>query len=215
VQDVKIYDISIPLKPGVAVWPGDAPYRHDFTWKKSRGASVNVSQIALSVHTGTHTDAPYHFLDSGKSIDQLRLEPYFGLARVIDLCGRGSIRKSDLVEFDLSETPRVLMRTDSWTDHSRFPESIPVMEQDVPELLAACGVLLVGVDVPSMDALDSKDLPIHHALARHGICILESLWLAHVPAGIYHLAALPLLLVGSDGAPVRAILSEVPTGAYQ
>ncbi len=122
--------------------------------------------------------------------------------------GRARIGRADLGGIDLAGTPRVLFRTDAWLDTTRFPDAIPVMEADVPEFLAGRGVILVGVDVPSVDVLTSQDLPVHHALAAHGICILESLVLAHIRAGIYRLVALPLRIRGADGAPVRAVLLE-------
>ena len=101
---------------------------------------------------------------------------------------------------------RVLLRTDAWTDITRFPEQIPVIAPDVPAYLQARGVVLLGVDVPSVDPIDSKDLANHYALAACGIRILESLRLVDVPAGDYELTALPLKLVGADGASVRAVL---------
>jgi arylformamidase len=205
---IKIYDISIPLGPGVAVWPGDATFEQQWTFKRSDGASVNVSQVRMSVHTGTHTDAPLHFLDGGTAAADLPLEPYLGPARVVDVRGRPRIGRADVEGLDLSRTPRVLFRSDAWLDHRRFPETIPVMDADVPGYLTARGVILIGVDVPSVDALTSQDLPNHHALAAGGICILESLALARIPAGVYQLIALPLPLVGADGAPVRAVLIE-------
>jgi arylformamidase len=117
----------------------------------------------------------------------------------------------DLAPFDFSHRPRVLLRTDAWLDPERFPERIPVLGTAVPAWLASRGVILVGVDVPSVDALDSKDLPIHHGLGRHGIAILENLRLAEIPAGLYELIALPVKLAGADGAPVRAILRQADT----
>jgi arylformamidase len=205
---MKIHDISMPLRPGVPVWPGDAVYEHLWTSRRSDGATVNVSQVRLSVHTGTHTDAPLHFIDGATAAAALPLEPYFGPARVVDVRGRPRIGRADLQGIELTGTPRVLFRTDAWLDQSRFPDAIPVMDADVPEVLAESGVVLVGLDVPSVDALASHDLPVHHALAARGICILESLALAHIPAGVYWLIALPLPLQGADGAPVRAALWE-------
>lgn len=207
---MKIYDISIPLAPGVANWPGDTPYLHQWSWRRSEGATVNVSQIGLSVHGGTHIDAPYHYADAGKTVDQLSLHAFFGPARVVDVRSRERIRRADLEGIDFADTPRVLLRTDAWTDYSKFPESFPVIDEDVPELLAKQGVILLGVDVPSVDEMTSKDLPVHHALDAHDIRILESLVLSRVPAGAYQLMALPLNIVGSDGAPVRAVLCELP-----
>jgi arylformamidase len=206
---MRIYDLSLPLREGLAGWPGDAPYQWRWSWRRDAGASVNVGQVAMSVHSGTHTDAPLHFADDGKAADALDLGAYVGPARVADVRGRDVIRVADLDGVDFSDTPRILLRTDAWTDHTRFPERIPVMDADVPDWLATKGVVLVGVDVPSVDALESKNLPVHHALGRHGIAILENLALAGVPPGVYELIALPLKLVGADGSPVRAVLREV------
>jgi arylformamidase len=203
-----IRDITIPMQNSLASWPGDAPFRFTWTWRKQDGATVNVGQIQLSVHTGTHTDAPYHFDDAGAKADALNLDRFIGPAQVIQLTGRLSLRRADLELFNLVGTPRVLLRTDGWTDHSRFPATIPVMDEDVPDWLHRQGVILVGVDVPSVDDLDSKKLPNHHALGAHGITILESLDLSSVPAGRYELIALPMKLVGADGAPVRAVLRD-------
>ena len=203
-----IRDITIPMQDSLAGWPGDTPFRFTWTWRKSAGATVNVGQFQLSVHTGTHTDAPYHFDDAGATADQLDLLPFLGPARVISLPDRAHIRREDLERFDLTNTPRLLIRTNAWTDHTRFPASIPVMDEDVPEWLHQSRVILIGLDLPSVDALDSKALPNHHALGKHGITILEGLNLADVPEGAYELLALPLKLVGADGAPVRAILRD-------
>ena len=173
----------------------------------SEGASVNVGSLTTSVHSGTHTDAPFHFLPDGRTIDQLDLTPYVGPAVVVDVGGREVIQVADFPrELDLRATPRLLLKTDAWRDTTRFPERIPVMAPGVPTALRDRGVTLIGVDVPSVDALDSKDLPIHHEIGRCGIYILENLNLSHVAPGAYELIAMPLKLVGADGAPVRAAL---------
>jgi arylformamidase len=132
------------------------------------------------------------------------LDPYLGTARVVDVEGKSVVRIADLEPYDLP--PRLLLKTNAWRDYTQFPEQIPVVEENVPGYLRERGIVLLGVDVPSVDALDSKDLPVHHQLVRHGIVILESLYLREVPAGVYELIALPLKLAGADGAPVRAIL---------
>jgi len=206
---MRIYDVSVALRQGLASWPGDAAFQHVWTCKKSQGATVNVSEMRLSVHTGTHVDAPFHFSDEGATAADLSLEPFFGPAIVIDVRGRPLIRIGDLDGHDLSRAPRVLLRTSAWPDKTHFPDSIPTLGSEVPSWLGDKGVMLFGIDVPSVDAIDSKDLPIHHGLSAAGICILESLDLDAVPEGIYELVALPLKIVGSDGAPVRAILREI------
>ena len=207
-----IYDISLPFNTRLAGWPGDSPYRLTWTCRIDGGASVNLGEIATSLHTGTHVDAPYHFDDSGQTLERLDLEIYIGPAAVVDVAGGHRIGVAEIIAglagLDLSRTPRLLLKTGGWPDHERFPEEIPVMDEDVPSWLGQMGVRLIGLDVPSVDHLSSKDLPIHHALRRNGIAILESLDLTAVRPGVYELIALPLRLEGADGSPVRAILRD-------
>ena len=203
---MRIHDITLALRDELPCWPGDTPFRFALAWSKARGATVNVGQVSTTVHIGTHVDAPFHFDEAGATIDALGLDPFLGPALVADLRGREVIRVEDLKPFDLSGTPRLLIRTDGWLDHSRFPESIPVVGEDVPAYLRDQGVILLGLDVPSVDRIDSKTLPIHHALGSLGIMILESVDLTGVEPGVYDLIALPLKMLGADGSPVRAIL---------
>ena len=205
---MRIYDITLPIESTLAAWPGDTPYTFTSNLKICNGESVNLGSVSLSVHTGSHADAPYHYDDSGETIEQLSLSVYLGPAMVVDVSGKSVIQCADLPSELLSQAPRLLLKTDSWTDHTRFPETVPVLASEVPAYLQAHGIFLLGLDVPSVDALDSKDLPIHHALGACRIHILESLLLAEVPPGLYELTALPLKLLGADGSPVRAILRE-------
>jgi arylformamidase len=161
--------------------------------------------MRLSVHTGSHADAPYHYDPQGATMESVDLSVYIGSAYLLDMSGRAVIQVEDLAPH-ISRAPRLLLRTGVWEDHSRFPERIPVLAPDAPDFLGRNGVRLIGLDVPSVDALDSADLPNHHALGRNGIAILESLHLKGVPEGLYELIALPLRLTGADGSPVRAVL---------
>ena len=204
----RIIDISSPASPALAGWPGDTPFRFDLAWRRSEGASVNVGRVESSLHHGTHVDAPFHFDDAGATVDRLDLWPFLGPALVVDARGRDPIRVEDLAGLDLAASPRVLLRTDAWADRSRFPDSIPTLDPAVPAFLGARGVILAGFDLPSVDAIDSKDLPIHHGLAAAGVAILEGLELAGVAPGRYELIALPLRIVGADGAPTRAVLRD-------
>ena len=210
---MSLIDITLPMSNRLASWPGDTPCDFRLAWKMSDGASVNVGSLTTSVHSGTHTDAPFHFLPGGQTIDQLDLTPYVGPGVVVDVRGRDVIRVEDFPrDLDLRATPRLLLKTDAWTDITRFPERIPVLAPGVPKVLRDRGVTLIGVDVPSVDALDSKDLPIHHEIGRCGIYILENLNLRDVQPGVYELISLPLKLVGADGAPLRAALRIVDRG---
>ena len=203
---MRIIDITLPLHPGLAVWPGDTAYAFQRTLRKEDGHSVNVGAATLSMHTGTHTDAPFHFDAAGPTIDAVPLLPYLGPCQVIDVPPGDVIRRSDVQPQIVPGRPRILFRTNAWTDHARFPTAIPLMDLDLVRWLGDQATLLVGLDVPSVDAIDSKDLPIHHALADRGIAILESLDLRTVLPGTYELVALPISFVGADGAPVRAVL---------
>jgi arylformamidase len=202
----RVHDVSRPLAATTACWPGDVPFAYRLGWRIRDGASCNVGAIETSVHAGTHCDAPYHFLEAGAKVDQLPLETFLGPTWVVDVRAVPGRWRERLEGRDWRQTPRVLFRTDGWLDTQRFPERIPVMEADLPEWLGRQGVVLVGVDLPSVDALDSKTLDNHHALGRQGLTILEGLWLADVPEGRYELLALPLKIADADGSPVRAVV---------
>lgn len=203
---MKIIDISRRLENGMPVWPGDTPFHYEVSWSKADSGSVNVGSISMSTHTGTHVDAPFHFDDDGNRIIELDLELYIGPARVVDMTGKDSIGAKDLADVDLEGMKRVLFRTLSWQNASKFPEKIPHLEADLGPFLAERGIKLIGVDVPSVDPIESKDLHAHHSLNENGIHILESVLLDEVEPGDYELIALPLPLVAGDGSPVRAVL---------
>lgn len=202
----KIIDISQPLDERTVVWPGDTPFSYRLTWTTQESGSVNVGQIQMSTHTGTHIDAPYHFNEEGQRVIQLDLEVYVGDALVIHLPNTKSIGPNELSGIDLRGVTRLLIRTDAWTNRKVFPSVIPFLEPQLASYLAEKGVCLVGVDLPSVDPLDSKELLAHHQLSSYGIAILEGIVLDHVLPGNYELIALPLALAKADGSPVRAVL---------
>ena len=202
-----LYDITLPVSTHLAVWPGDAPYQFGLNWKMGEnGSPVNVGMITLSVHTGTHADAPFHFQATGKGAGEMDLAPFLGKAVVVEASDRRVIGWDVFQNVDFSQTSRILIKTGAWPDAARFPDFVPTLAHDVPACLAEQGVVLLGVDVPSVDDLDSKTLPLHHALDASHIAVLESLDLRAVPPGVYYLSALPLRLMGADGSPVRAVL---------
>ena len=203
---MKIIDISRRLENGMPVWPGDTPFHYEVSWTKADSGSVNVGSLSMSTHTGTHVDAPFHFDDNGKRIIELDLDLYIGPVRVLDMTGKEAIGTKDLENLDLEGFNRVLFRTLSWQNSAEFPEKIPHLEADLGPFLAEKGIRLIGVDVPSVDPIDSKDLDAHHSLNNNGIHILESVLLDEVEPGDYELIALPLPLVEGDGSPVRAVL---------
>ena len=206
---MKFIDISRPIHPGMPVWPGDTPADFRLVATIPQGSAVNVGRLQMSVHTGTHGDAPFHYNQAGAKMDEVPVEIFVGPARVVDVRGHATITIALLTAQDFSKTPRVLFKSDAWTDPAVFPANWPLLAVDVPAWLSARGVKLIGMDVPSVDHLTSKDLPIHHALDAAGIIILENLDLRAVAPGDYELIALPLKIRGGDGAPIRAILRSL------
>jgi len=212
---MKLWDISRTLSNDLAEWPGDEPCRFRLTREKTKGASVNLGAISMSLHNGTHADARFHFDADGESIEKASLLTYLGRATVVDLWQAFlDSKEKHLITIEdlrpsaeaIAATSRILVKTGRWTDSTVFPKQIPVIAADVPAWLQKNGVKLLGLDLPSVDEIDSKSLQNHHALAHAGIAIIESLDLSNVASGIYHLAALPLKIAGGDGAPMRAIL---------
>lgn len=203
-----LIDISRTLEPALAVWPGDTPFARQTVLSMAAGASVNLSTLTLSSHTGTHVDAPFHVQPDGVTIERLPLEPYWGLAQVVTVRKpAGPLTAEDLHHVDLALAPRLLVRSAaSSAPHDLFPPKFVYPSPAIVGVLARAGVVLYGSDAPSMDHADSKDLPGHHALLDAGIAILEGLDLRAAPDGVYELAALPLKLAGGDGSPVRAVL---------
>jgi arylformamidase len=206
---MKTIDISRRLENGMPVWPGDTPFHYEVSVTKAESGSVNIGSLSMSTHTGTHVDAPFHFDDNGKRIIELDLELYIGPVRVIDMIGKRSIGAKDLENVDIEGFERVIFRTLAWEKSVEFPEKIPFIESDLAPYLAEKGIRLIGVDVPSVDPIDSKDLHAHHSLNENGIHILESVLLDQVEPGDYELIALPLPLVEGDGSPVRAVLRSL------
>lgn len=206
---MKIYDISLPLDEGLVPWPGDAEFQKKTSLRIAEGASVNLSSFSTSSHNGTHADAPFHYDSHGETMERLALEIFIGPALVAEIASDREIPVSALESLDLADTPRLLLRTAPGRDRSRFPDRIATLSVGAIEWLAARSVRLLGVDVPSVDAVDSKTLPIHHAIGRAGIHILENLQLDGVPPGRYELIALPLKISGGDGSPIRAVLRPI------
>jgi arylformamidase len=206
---MKIFDISRRLQNGMPVWPGDTAFHYEVSWPMEESGSVNVGSLQLSTHTGTHVDAPFHFDNDGKKIIDLDLELYIGPVRVIDMQGKESIGAEDVKDVDLEGVERVIFRTLAWKKPNEFPSKIPHIRPNLGPYLAEKGIRLIGVDVPSVDPIDSKELPGHHSLNENGVHILESVVLDEISPGDYELIALPLPLADGDGSPVRAILREL------
>jgi arylformamidase len=201
-----IYDISPPLSPRLAVWPGDTPLRREVLCDLDRGDNITLSTLHATVHLGAHADAPSHYGRGAPAIDERRLDLYLGPCQVL----RVAVPRGGLITPDMVSPPfraeRLLLATDTFPDPHAFNEDFAALSPELVVLLARHGVRLIGVDTPSVDPFTSKDLPAHHAALAHDLAILEGLVLANVPEGVYELIALPLKLVGFDASPVRAVL---------
>lgn len=202
-----IIDITQGLAPGMAGFPGDAPYAEDWTFRLGPDCPVNVSRVSFSVHCGTHADAPLHYDAPGAAAAALPLEPYIGPCRVIDARGASLLcEPNEIIRALDSAPPRILLRLMDRLDPRTWPTGFRALAPETVELLAARGVTLVGIDTPSVDPETSKTLAAHHACRRADMRILENLALADVEPGDYELIALPLKFENLDASPVRAVL---------
>jgi arylformamidase len=190
----------------MVVWPGDPEF--DIRWASliKEASTCNVAAISAGTHSGTHIDAPFHVNESGKDVASLPLESFFGLARVCAIKAEHCIGKSDLESLDWANVQRVLFKTQTENPPESFRRDYIYLDKSAAEFLIQLGMTLVGIDSPSIDAYESKDLPSHNILLNSGVAILENAQLFETPPGDYDLICLPLKLEGLDGSPVRAIL---------
>lgn len=201
-----IIDISPPITPQLAVFPGDTPPQRDVLMDITRGDHITLSTLRTTVHVGAHVDAPSHYGRGAPGIEQVALERCIGRCQVIGANTRRGARVT-LADLDSECTaPRVLIRTDTFPDPQSWNDDFAGLEPSLVDTLHAAGVELVGIDTPSVDSSTSTDLPAHARFLANDMTILEGLILAHVPPGEYELLALPLPLVGFDASPVRAVL---------
>jgi arylformamidase len=205
-------DISVPLRNGMVHWPGDPAFHIERFSDRERGAEANVSRMSLSVHTGTHMDAPLHYIRNGRAIDQMPLEATVGPARVIQIQDRTSIERRELAQQAISAGDRILFRTansDRCWNSDAFHKDYIFISKDAAQYLAECGVQCVGIDYLSVGDSGREGAETHRMLLEAGIWIVEGLNLQGVEPGDYELVCLPLRLMGSDGAPARAILKPI------
>jgi arylformamidase len=204
---VREQDISIAMGARTPEWPGDQPFSCGWTMRIAMGGSVNLSAITTSPHVGTHADAPLHVRDGQPASHELPLAPFAGRAYVCSVdASLDSVGLDDLVSLPDGRVERLLLRTQCSVAGGRFPERWPILSVAAVRALVDRGLKLLGVDTPSVDALHSKTLEVHHALFDAGAFNLENLDLRSVQDGEYELFAYPLLLEGLDAAPVRAVL---------
>lgn len=202
----QLLDISPVLSARTAVFPGDVALSREVALSIAEGANIDLSSITSTVHLGAHADAPSHYARAGQTIDQRPLERYYGPCEVVrvDVPRGGRIRPEHLRA--PVRAPRVLFHTGTFPDPDQWNGDFAALTPELVDVLAAQGVVLVGIDTPSIDLADDKVLHTHHAVARHDLAVLEGIVLDHVAPGLYTLIALPLRLEGADASPVRAVL---------
>jgi arylformamidase len=202
-------DVSVPLRTGMVHWPGDPPVTIERVMDMARGDDVTVSAIDMGAHTGTHVDAPFHFLPDAPSLDALDPEAMVGPARVIGIDDDVAIQPDELARHELRPGDRVLFKTANsdrcWTT-DEFVEDFVYITEDAAAVLAALPVRLVGIDYLSVGGFHADGAEIHRRLLGAGVWIVEGLDLRGVEPGAYDLVCLPLRLAGGDGAPARALL---------
>ena len=209
-------DVTVPLKEGMAIWPGDVTIKIERRRSMERGDAANNSAISLGVHTGTHMDAPKHFIKDGKSIDKLPLETSVGPARIIEIKDKISIKPEELKQHNIKKGERILFKTVNsprcWQTDA-FVNDFVFVTRDAAQFLVDAGVILVGVDYLSvgspMDPEKTMRPDTHQILLGAGLYLIEGLNLTAIKAGDYNLICLPLKLMDAEGSPVRAILQPV------
>lgn len=211
-QSLRILDISQPITSKTACFPGDVPFSKNLTCTFEQSNVINLTALTMSPHVGTHADSPIHIhgnMDDGDGMaGQMPLEPFIGPCTVIDLEGHsGPINAEDVDgKVPHAVAPRVLFRTAKNIRVDVFEESYPSFTPGLVEYMAMLGVQLMGIDTPSVDAVDAKILATHQQLIKRQMYWLENLDLTQVEAGNYFLVALPLKFMELEASPVRAIL---------
>ncbi|HLH63328.1 MAG TPA: cyclase family protein [Ktedonobacteraceae bacterium] len=202
-------DVSVPLHSGMVHWPDNPPVSIERVLDMSRGDAANVSKLSMGAHTGTHMDAPVHFFPDGKGIDTMPITAVIGQARVIEIADPESIKPDELRARQIQAGERVLFKTRNssrcW-QVDEFVKEFVYISAEAAQYLAEQKIQAVGVDYLSVGGFFKDGAATHHALLGAGIWIIEGLNLTNVQPGLVELICLPIKIVGSDGAPARAIL---------
>jgi arylformamidase len=202
-------DISVPLRDGMVHWPGDPECRITQVNKMEEGAVCNLTHLSLSAHTGTHMDAPRHFVADGLTMELMPLEPVIGRCRVVEFDVESQITAADLEPLRLLPGQRLLFKTRNSTRSwamSDFDKDFISIRADAAQLLVDLKIVTVGVDYLSIGGYGKDVVETHQIMLGAGMWVIEGLNLAEVKPGYYDLICLPLKIEGADGAPCRAVL---------
>jgi len=210
---MRIHDVSLPISRDMPVWPGDPAVVLEQVSSMDAGAHANVSRLACGVHTGTHVDAPHHFMNDGRTVESLSLEVLVGPALLVQIPEQVKVVNADALEKAAipSGTERLLLKTRNshlWEcAESEFFSGFVGISADGAKWLVQHNIRLIGIDYLSI-APYKQSVPTHRVLLEAGVIIVEGMDLSAISPGAYTLYCLPLKLVGSDGAPARVILVE-------
>lgn len=203
----EIIDISPLISRKIAVFPGDQIFEEKFHLEMSRGDHLTLSSIQTTVHLGAHTDAPNHYHAQGESIEKRDLSFYMGAVQVIEVQRpRGKRILPEHIQNHKILAPRILFKTLSFPDPNQWNDDFVALSPELIDFLSQKNVVLVGIDTPSVDLSEDKELVTHHKIYEKNMAILEGVVLNQVSEGLYQLIALPLKIEGADATPVRAIL---------
>ncbi|MFC1958299.1 cyclase family protein [Chloroflexota bacterium] len=208
-------DISVPLKDAMVHWPGDPPVSIKRVKDIEQGDTANLSVISTGAHSGTHVDAPIHFIKGGKGVDHIPLDTVIGRARVIEIRDPESIKPEELATHRIRHGERILFKTRNSSElwhKDEFVEDFVFISDAAADFLVDRGVRLVGVDYLSVGSFKYGGSYVHKTLLSGDIWIIEGLNLSNVTPGKYNLICLPLRIVGGDGAPARAIIRPLTSG---
>ena len=208
IGDRRVWDVSVRNRPGMHIYPGDPSLETTQVRAIARGDVANLTHLALGSHTGTHVDAPAHFIDGGATLEQIPLDRMVGEATVLDLRGRAAIDAASLRAQGIHAGDIVLFKTDNsvlW-ERPGFQEGFTYLTADAAEYLVERRVKTIGIDYLSIERFGSQSFPVHRILLGNGVLVIEGLALGAIGAGSYLLSCLPLNLEGVDGAPARAVL---------
>jgi arylformamidase len=205
-------DISITLRNEMIAWPGDRGAGINRSMEISKGDLANLTHLDMSAHTGTHMDAPLHFMDDGRDISQIPLAAVMGKTRVIEITNVDEITVSDLKKHDIMKNERILFKTrnsnHAW-DAKPFNENFVYLATEAAEYLAMTRVQTIGIDYLSISGYQKNEAPVHKAILGAGIWVIEGLNLMGIEPGNYELICLPLKILNGDGAPARAIIKQI------
>ncbi|MBA2276865.1 MAG: cyclase family protein [Chloroflexia bacterium] len=210
--DATVIDVSLPISPDLCVWPGDAAIEVTAASRISTGAAANVSRLDCTSHTGTHVDAPWHFVDHGKRLEDIALERWIGPCFVAEIDAR--VTRIDAGHLESAGIPpgtdRVILKTANsrlWkTGKLTFETGYVGLSPDAARWVVDHGVRLIGIDYLSIEPYQEPGHQTHLTLLENEVLILEGLNLTDVAPGVYDLVCLPLRLTAGDGAPARALL---------